>query len=114
MNNRLDWVVRARLLMLGLLLIAALALAPFYGLGRSLIAMAIGAAIVWIGGRYLQSIVAAPADPEVADVSRYDLRYVCTMCGLELKVETAAKDRPPTHCMEPMVLIRGRAALSEE
>jgi hypothetical protein len=28
------------------------------------------------------------------------------MCGLELKVEIAAKDRAPSHCMEPMVLVR--------
>ena len=43
----------------------------------------------------------------MADVAKYELRYVCTMCGLELKVEKAARDKAPTHCMEPMVLVTG-------
>jgi hypothetical protein len=103
----MSWVVRARLLVLGLLVVAAVGLGFFYGFVRAFIAVALGAAIVWVGGRYLQSVVNAPADPEVADVAKYELRYVCTMCGLELKVEKAARDKAPTHCMEPMVLVTG-------
>ena len=42
---------------------------------------------------------------ETEDVSEEGLRYVCRMCGLELKVETATTDRAPTHCREKMELI---------
>jgi hypothetical protein len=58
-------------------------------------------------------MVSIPPEPELADVSDYGLRYVCTMCGLELKVEKAAHDKPPSHCMEPMTLVdRGGAIAS--
>ena len=85
--------------------VGAAALSPF-GFWRTLVAVLMGLAILVIGVKYIQSMVSAPPEPEIADVSEYGLRYVCTMCGLELKVEVAAKDRAPTHCMEPMVLVR--------
>lgn len=94
-----------RLTAVALLLVAALCLGVFYGFVRSLIAVAVGSLIIWVGGRYLQSVLATPAEPEVTDVASFNLRYVCMMCGLELKVEKAAKDRAPTHCMEKMVLM---------
>jgi hypothetical protein len=62
--------------------------------------------ILVFGARYIHSVVSAPPEPEIADVSEYGLKYVCTMCGLELKIEVAAKDKAPSHCMEPMVLVR--------
>ena len=80
-------------------------LSPF-GVVRTLIAMAMGLVILVFGVKYIQSVVSSPPEPEIADVSDYGLKYVCTMCGLELKVEVAAKDRAPSHCMEPMVLVR--------
>jgi hypothetical protein len=80
-------------------------LSPF-GVVRTLLALAMGLVIMVIGVKYTHSVVSSPPEPEVADVSEYGLRYVCTMCGLELKVEVAAKDRAPSHCMEPMVLVR--------
>lgn len=84
---------------------SALFLSP-YGVVRTLTAMVMGLLILVIGVRYIGSVVSSQPEPEIADVSDYGLRYVCTMCGLELKVEVAAKDRAPSHCMEPMVLVR--------
>jgi hypothetical protein len=80
-------------------------LSPF-GVVRTLIALAMGLAILVVGVRYVHSAISSPPEPELADVSDYGLKYVCTMCGLELKVEIAAKDKAPSHCMEPMVLVR--------
>lgn len=100
-------IARVRLATILLLLAAGVSLGVFYGLLRSLVAVGVGGAIVWVGGRYLESVMAAPAEPEITDVGSFDLRYVCTMCGLELKVEKAAKDKAPTHCMEKMVLLTG-------
>jgi hypothetical protein len=59
------------------------------------------------GIRQMRSMVTSPPDPDVSDISDYGLRYVCTMCGLRLKVEVAARDKAPSHCMEPMVLEGG-------
>ena len=93
-------------LLIGLFLVAVVALGPMFGFVRSAIAVLMFAAIAIFGGRQLRSMGDAPPDPELADVSEYGLKYVCTMCGLELKVEVAARDKPPSHCMEPMTLVR--------
>ena len=74
---------------------------------RLALGILMGLGILAIGVLYLRSIVTAPPpEPDVTDVSEYGLRYVCAMCGLELKIEVAAKDRPPTHCGEPRALVR--------
>ena len=86
--------------------VLALAFVSPFGVIRTVLALGMGLLILAFGVRYVQSIGSAPPEPELADVSEYELRYVCTMCGLELKVEVAAKDRAPSHCMEPMVLVR--------
>jgi hypothetical protein len=84
----------------------AVGLGELYGYLRAVIGLAMFFAIVVVGVRWIHSAVTSPPEPELADVSDYGLKYVCTMCGLELKVEIAAKDKAPTHCMEPMTLVR--------
>lgn len=100
---------------LGLLLIVSAIglfvwLGDLYGYWRAAVAVAAFLLIARFGIRWIRSAVTSPPEPEIADVSGYGLRYVCTMCGLELKVEIAAKDRAPSHCMEPMVLVRSGGA----
>ncbi|MDQ5815992.1 MAG: hypothetical protein M3516_06845 [Actinomycetota bacterium] len=87
-------------------LVATLILGYFFGYFRAGIAVALFLGILIIGARYLESIVTAPPEPEVADVSGYGLKYVCAICGLELRVEKAAKETAPRHCTEPMELVR--------
>jgi hypothetical protein len=77
-----------------------------FGYLRTLVAFLLGAAVLWLGVSYFRAAGEVPPDPETADVSSSELRYVCTMCGLELKVEVATTDRAPTHCRESMVLVR--------
>ena len=77
-----------------------------FGYGRAVVAIVMFAVLFSFGLRQLRSIANSPPDPELADVSSYGLKYVCSMCGLELRVEVAARDRAPTHCMEPMKLVR--------
>jgi hypothetical protein len=79
-----------------------------FGYVRAAVGILMFAAIAYAGVRWIASAVESPAEPELADVGDYGLKYVCTMCGLELKVEVAAKDKAPTHCMEPMVLVRAQ------
>lgn len=78
----------------------------FFGYLRAAIAVAVFLILASFALRQIRSLANAPPDPEITDVSDYGLKYVCAMCGLELKVEVAARDRAPTHCMEPMKLIR--------
>ncbi|MDQ3957567.1 MAG: hypothetical protein M3273_04510 [Actinomycetota bacterium] len=92
-------------LLVALLLIAVLGRS--FGYLRSAAALLMGLAILYLGLSYFRSAGETPPDPDVEDVSDESLRYVCTMCGLELKVEVAASDRAPTHCREKMVLVQG-------
>lgn len=78
-----------------------------FGYIRAAVALAMAGAILYVGLSYFRSAGEVPPDPEVEDVSDNSLRYVCTMCGLELKVEVAASDRAPSHCREKMVLVHG-------
>lgn len=63
---------------------------------------------VWVGIGYFRQITTPPPpDPEpVAVDPGLRLSYVCEMCGLELAVVKAAKERAPKHCGEEMVLTR--------
>lgn len=100
-----------RRLGLGPLLVMAillLVLGPEFGYLRTAVALLMAAAILYVGLSYFGSAGEVPPDPEIEDVSDGSLRYVCTMCGLELKVEVAASDRAPSHCREKMVLVDGR------
>jgi hypothetical protein len=86
--------------------VAAVGLARFFGYTRAIIAILMFLVLFSFGFRQLRAIANSPPEPELTDVSDYGLKYVCTMCGLELRVEVAARDRAPTHCMESMKLVR--------
>ncbi len=77
-------------------------LGPFFGFWRTTIAFAVAAPILALGIGYFRSAGSSPAEPEPEEVSAADIHYVCTVCGLQLKVIVATNDRPPTHCREPM------------
>jgi hypothetical protein len=81
-------------------------LGHFYGYARAAVGVVMFLAIAYVGIRWVYSAVSSQPEPEPTDVSGYGLKYVCRMCGLELKVEVAAKDSAPRHCMEPMELVR--------
>ena len=95
-----------RLLPPAVLIAVAVTLGMAFGYLRTLVAFVFGGVILWIGVSYFRAAGEVPPDPETADVSSSALKYVCTMCGLELRVEVATTDRAPTHCREPMVLFR--------
>lgn len=99
-------VTGARLVVVVAVLAAVVVLGEVFGYFRSVIGVAMFAGILAFGIRYVQTMGEIPPEPEIADVSEYGLKYVCANCGLELKVERAAKDRAPTHCTEPMTLVR--------
>ena len=89
-----------------LAIVAVVVLGEAYGYFRSVTGLAMSAGILYFGIRYVQTMGDIPPKPDIADVSDYGLKYVCRNCGLELKVEKAARDKAPTHCTEPMELVR--------
>ena len=92
--------------------VAIVLLGQAYGYARAAVAVVAFLAVFLFGFRYWRDVGLFPPEPEKTDVSDQGLRYVCGICGLELKVEIAARDKAPTHCAEPMQLIsEGRAPL---
>ena len=85
--------------------VATVVLGELYGYFRAVFAVLMFTAIALAGGRFVRQMVVAPPEPEATDVSGYGLKYVCEVCGLELRVEKAAKESAPRHCTEPMTLV---------
>jgi hypothetical protein len=48
-----------------------------------------------------------PEPPPAGELRRVKLQYRCPICGLELRVTTAANEDPipPRHCMDEMDLV---------
>lgn len=78
------------------------------GFMRVIVAMVMAVAIAMFGIGYFRQLGnPPPPEPEpVAVDPRLRLAYLCEMCGLELAVVMAAKDKAPKHCGEPMILVR--------
>lgn len=85
--------------------ISLVALGYFYGYARAFIGLVMAGVVAWIGFNYFRSVGEIPPEPEETDLRRSDYRYVCSVCGLELKVETGALDKAPSHCREKMELV---------
>jgi hypothetical protein len=88
------------------LLVAAIMLGIAFGYLRALVALVFAAFVLWLGTSYFKAAGEVPPEPDAEDVSTSALKYVCTVCGLELRVEVATTDRAPRHCREAMVLVR--------
>lgn len=78
------------------------------GLGRLLVAIAIGLGVLWFGVGYFRQLGnPPPPDPGPMAVDPgLQLAYECEMCGLELALVKAGKEKAPRHCGEKMVLVR--------
>jgi hypothetical protein len=75
---------------------------------RLVIGSAMSIVIAWIGiGYFRQLKYPPPPDPQPTEVHpSLRLAYVCEMCGLEVAILRVAKEKPPKHCGEEMVLVR--------
>jgi len=78
---------------------------PFFGFWRAAIAFAVAAPVLAVGIGYFRSAGASTPEPDAEEVGESDLRYVCSVCGLELKVIVATNEKAPTHCRERMNLV---------
>jgi hypothetical protein len=94
-----------RVVVAALAIAALIVIAHWFGYLRAGVAVVLFLAIAWLGLSYFRAAGEVPPEPEAENVSKSELHYVCTMCGLELKVEVSTTGRAPTHCREPMVLV---------
>ena len=51
----------------------------------------------------------APPPPPKGELRKVNVRYRCSICGMEMKVMLAADEdpEPPRHCMEEMEAVAG-------
>ncbi|HET7481493.1 MAG TPA: hypothetical protein VFK89_01400 [Actinomycetota bacterium] len=91
------------LLVAGIIFIAGTG--PAFGWWRATVAFLVAALVIWLGVSYFRSAGQSAPEPPIEEVADDDLRYVCSMCGLELKILVATNDRAPTHCREKMKLV---------
>lgn len=87
-------------LVLGAVFVAGVG--PFFGYWRATIAFLVAAPILALGIGYFRSAGDSAPEPEPEAIAAADMRYVCSVCGLELKVIVATNGRAPTHCREYM------------
>lgn len=79
--------------------------------------VAIGLALVWfiwkVGLGMLRSMTSSLPPPPSGEMRRINVRYRCSVCGVELKLTLAPDENPPPprHCMEEMVLVSDTSSL---
>ena len=65
--------------------------------------------VVWrIGSGALRSVTTPlPAPPPAGEMRKVNLRYRCSVCGMELRLTLADEEDPdpPRHCQEEMDLV---------
>jgi hypothetical protein len=63
--------------------------------------------ILRLGIFVLRALGTPISEPDQGELRRVNLRYLCTICGAEVKMTKAGEDLPPPprHCMEDMQLI---------
>ena len=74
-----------------------------------LLAVAIGAVILWLGITLLRAASAGPRGAEKTegeDVDDLDVYLVCRECGTELHVTRLGEAQIPRHCGERMEVVR--------
>lgn len=99
----------------GLILATVLAVAALLylsnaarGFWRLLIAVILGIGIAIFGIGFFRQFgnPPPPEEPPTEVPAEFGLVYVCEMCGMELSVVKAAKEKAPKHCGEEMILVR--------
>ncbi len=103
MDNRRRSTRLIPYLLVGAIFVAGVG--PFFGFWRAAIAFGVAAPVLAVGIGYFRSAGNSLPEAEAEEVAEADLRYVCSVCGLELKVIVATNDKAPTHCRERMNLV---------
>jgi hypothetical protein len=79
------------------------------------------ATLIWLLGAIVVTVVVAriglgmlrsvttplPPPPPAGELRKVDLRYRCSVCGMEIRLTKASEEdpEPPRHCQEEMDLV---------
>jgi hypothetical protein len=79
------------------------------------------ATLIWLLGAIVVTVVVAkiglgmlrsvttplPPPPPAGELRKVDLRYLCSVCGMEIRLTKASEEdpEPPRHCQEEMDLV---------
>jgi hypothetical protein len=79
------------------------------------------ATVIWLVGAIIVTVVVAkiglgmlrsvttplPPPPPAGELRKVDLRYRCSVCGMEIRLTKASEEdpEPPRHCQEEMDLV---------
>ena len=79
------------------------------------------ATVIWLIGAIVVTVVVAkiglgmlrsvttpmPPPPPAGELRKVDLRYRCSVCGMEIRLTRASEEdpEPPRHCQEDMDLV---------
>jgi len=79
------------------------------------------ATVIWLLGAIVVAVVVAkvglgmlrsvttplPPPPPAGELRKVDLRYRCSVCGMEIRLTRASEEdpEPPRHCQEDMDLV---------
>lgn len=72
------------------------------------VALAVGWALFKVGAAVLGGFARPiPEPPPSGEMRRIKLRYRCSVCGMELRVDRATEELPPPprHCQDEMELV---------
>ncbi len=72
------------------------------------LALAVGWALFKVGAAVLGGFARPiPEPPPAGEMRRIKLRYRCSVCGMELRIDRATEELPPPprHCQDEMDLV---------
>ena len=74
---------------------------------KIIVAVVAFAVIVRIGIFFLRALATPVPVPDPGELRRVNLKYLCTICGAEVKMTKAGEElpAPPRHCLEDMQLV---------
>lgn len=75
---------------------------------RLLLAAGVAWVLIRVGWAMVRGLAAPlPTPPPAGELRKVKLRYKCSQCGMELRVDHASNEdpEPPRHCMDEMDLV---------
>jgi hypothetical protein len=74
---------------------------------KIVISLAAFAIIIRLGVFVLRALATPPPTPDEGELRKVNLKYLCTICGAEVRMTKAGEDLPPPprHCLEDMQLM---------
>ena len=67
----------------------------------------LGGYVLWKSGIGMLRSFTTPMPPPAGEMRKINVKYRCTVCGLEMKMMLAPDEDPPPprHCLEDMVVV---------